>query len=420
MKAKRVSFSASIAAVISICVSLVPMAQAQTFSVIHTFTGAEGGRPMAGLVMDRAGNLYGTNAQGGSGNCGTVFKLSRVGTAWIYQTLHAFDGQPDACNPEARVVIGPDGNLYGTSIAGGTGTCTQQSLGPGCGTVFKLNPPPTICGSASCPWRESVLYSFQAGSDGSNPQSALVFDQLGNLYGTTNTGGNSGCGGSGCGTVFKLSPGQNGWAESILYSFQDLGHGAGTASGVIFDNEGNLYGAAKWSSGFGGREIVYKLVPSVPTWIQSVLHSFTPQGFNQELGGLTFDTVGNLYGTTDWGCGSVFELSPTNGGWNFNTVFNLPGANGCPFGWGPRESLTFDSAGNLLGTTFGGTSSPGFYDYGSVFELTPTGETSLHDFSGRIDGGSPVSNVVLDAIGNMYGTASVGGTGLGVVWKITP
>ena len=433
MRSKWVSLIACIAASVSTCMSLVPTAQAQTFQVIHTFTGGQdGGQPMAGLTMDRAGNLYGTTLRRGNGGCGTVFKFTHEGSAWIYHTLYAFNGQPDACNPEARLVIASDGNLYGTSIGGGTWTCTQRGYGPGCGTVFGLNPPPTICGSVSCPWQESVLYSFQGGSDGSNPESALVFDQQGNLYGTTNTGGGSGCEGSGCGTVFELIPGQDGWPESILYRFQDSGSGAATASGVIFDNDGNLYGAVKWD-GFDGREVVYELVPSGGDWIQSVLYSFTPQGFDVgPVGGLTFDTIGNLYGTTSWGCGSVFELSPSNGGWNFNTIFDFLGGNGCPGGWGPRESLTSDTAGNLLGTTLGGTSSPGHNDYGSVFKLMPSDggwiETSLHDFLGGSDGGFPVSNVVRDASGNLYGTASCsgnadcqnGGGGGGVVWEITP
>lgn len=145
---------------------------------------------------------------------------------------------------------------------------------------------------------------------------------------------------------------------------------------------------------------------------------------------MIFDNIGNLYGTTAWSCGSAFELSPANGGWNFNPIFTFHGTNGCPFGWGPRESLTFDTAGNLLGTTRGGPSDPfGYYDYGSVFELMPSNggwiETSLYVFSGGSDGGFPVSNVVLDPSGNLYGTASCGGNascqgGQGVVWEITP
>ena len=431
MGRKWVSPVACIAARLSVCILLMPMAQSQTFQVIHTFSGGQdGGKPMAGLTMDRAGNLYGTTPFSGNGGCGTIFKLTYEGSAWTYHTLYAFKGQPDACNPEARLVIASDGNLFGTSLSGGTGTCTQQGYGPGCGTVFKLNPPPTICASVSCPWQESVLYSFQAGSDGSYPQAVLVFDQQGNLYGTTNAGGSSGCEG-GCGTVFELSPGQRNWTESILYRFQDLGYGAGIASGVIVDKDGNLYGAAKWG-GADGREVVYELVPSEGGWTQSVLHSFTPHGiYAGPVGGLIFDTTGSLYGTTAWGCGTAFGLAATNGGWNFENVFDFSGANGCPFGWGPRESLTFDTAGNLLGTTTGGPSSPGYYEYGSVFELMPSSGgwigTSLHAFTGGSDGGFPISNVVLDASGNMYGTASCGGNakcqdglgGAGVVWEIT-
>jgi uncharacterized repeat protein (TIGR03803 family) len=395
------------------------MVEAQTFNVIHAFTGgADGGKPMAGLTMDRAGSLYGTTIQDGSGNCGTVFKLTHVGSGWIYHTLYAFNGQPDACNPGARLVIGPDGNLYGTSRVGGTGTCSVQGFSPGCGTVFKLSPPPTICGSISCPWREKVLYSFQGGSDGSSPLSALVFDQQGNLYGTTSAGGNSGCRGSGCGTVFELSPGQDGWAESILYTFQGSTDGAEPASGVIFDHDGNLYGTAEFGGG-GGWGVVYELVPSGDRWIQSVLYTFTEGVTEGPVGGLIFDTIGNLYGTAAWACGSAFELSPSNGGWNFSTIFHFPGSS-CPLGLGPWDSLSFDGAGNLLGTVRVGPDDGN----GFVFKLIPSNggwsETSLHDFSGGSDGAYPVSNVVLDASGDMYGTASAGGTGYGVVWEITP
>ncbi len=138
--------------------------QAQTFTVLHNFTGgADGAYPYAGLTMDQAGNFYGTTANGGNtagdcvfNGCGTVFKLKRAGSGWILSPLYSFSG-PDGNSPQAGVIIGPDGSLYGTTIYGGTANA---------GTVFKLSPPPSACKTALCPWRETVLYSFQGGSDG--------------------------------------------------------------------------------------------------------------------------------------------------------------------------------------------------------------------------------------------------------------
>src|ERR1035438_2492489 len=167
----------------------VPAARAQTLTVLHNFAnGADGGEPSAGLSMDRAGNLYGTASTGGNTSactypnppgCGTVFKLSREGSGWVFTTLYTFSG-PDGARPMARVIIGPDGSLYGTTSSGGTGPCSYGSA-PGCGTVFNLRPPAAACKSALCPWTETVLYSFQGFTDGAEPTFGdLVFDGAGN------------------------------------------------------------------------------------------------------------------------------------------------------------------------------------------------------------------------------------------------
>ena len=211
-------------------------AQAQTYNILHSFSGGgDGGTPSAGLIMDRAGNLYGTAQYGGAGN-GTVFKLSHPGSGWILSTLYAFQGGNDGLGPEARVIFGPDGGLYGTTTSGGF---------QGYGTVFELRPPVTACKSAICPWTETVLYRFQGGSDGIDPAYGdLSFDPMGNLYGTTSGGGLQLCSGNTCGVVFKLARSGGGWTESVLYSFTGGNDGGTPYSGVILDSTGNLYGTA--------------------------------------------------------------------------------------------------------------------------------------------------------------------------------
>jgi uncharacterized repeat protein (TIGR03803 family) len=218
-------------------------AAAQTFTVLHSFSGADGGTPKSGLTMDRAGNLYGTTMVGGNYNpscfantgCGTVFKLSHSGTGWVLSQLYRFNGTSDGATPMARVVLGPDGALYGTTYYFGPNND---------GTVFKLQPPATFCHSVSCPWTETTLIGL-AQSTGDAPLGDLTFDAAGNIYGTTALGGVfENCEGSGCGVVYKLSHSGGTWTEDILYNFTDGADGASPRGGVIFDQAGNLYGTA--------------------------------------------------------------------------------------------------------------------------------------------------------------------------------
>ena len=194
-----------------------------TETVLHSFTGSDGSVPVAGLIADSSGNLYGTTSRGGASGNGVVFKLSPEGTETV---LHSFTGGSDGANPQAGLIADSSGNLYGTTSGGGAS---------GNGVVFKLSPAGT----------ETVLHSFTRGYDGANPQAGLIADSSGNLYGTTSSGGGSGCAGTGCGTVFKVSPGGS---ETVLYSFTGGSDGAGPAAGLIADNSGNLYG----TTAFGG------------------------------------------------------------------------------------------------------------------------------------------------------------------------
>ena len=410
----RRSATAALAMALALTVVATPAAHAQTFTVLHSFTnGQDGANPEAGLTMDKAGNLYGTAFYGGLGP-GTVFKLTYKGSGWTFSPLYSFPAdESDGANPKARVIFGPNGTLYGTALGGN----------PGYGVIFNLKPPVTACKSVFCPWTETVLHNFTRNQfDGIDPGSGdVVFDPAGNLYGTTIQGGSDGLG-----AVYELTPSG---AESVLWSFTGGQQDGSTPwSGVIFDKAGNLYGTTTEGGDpacVGGCGTVYKMTPSGSGWTEKPIYFFTggSDGANP-YGGLIFDQNGNLYGTTISGgingeSGTVFELTPNqDGNWNFNLVYPFNG-NG-----GPDGSLTMDAAGNLYGIT-AKNDCPGCSTYGDVFKLTPSGGgwtyINLHAFQDGNDGGDPYGSVVLDPSGNVYGTASGWGKyGYGTVWKITP
>ena len=401
-------------------------AQAQTFTVLHKFTGGlDGSYPYAGLTMDRDGNLYGTTAFGGYtgsqcgviGGCGTVFKLSHGGSGWIFNSLYQFQDNPDGSGPAGRVVIGPDGNLYGTTFYGGQTDACGGNGEEGCGTVFKLSPPPSLCKGFRCSWLETQLYSF-SGPDGGRPEGEIAFDTAGNLYGTTEAGVH------GWGSVYQLAPAQGAWTHAILYGFDDGLDGAEPIGGVQLDRAGNLYGTTsvggeRQQARFSNWLLRFRVGLSTPF----TTFNWTTAG-TVPMPGVIIDQSGNLYGGTEDGDPDpvVFELSPSNGGWTYKTLsqilftFNIGGVEG---------NLTMDASGNIYGTTYFG----GAHGGGSVFKLTPSASgwtsTDLYSFGGGSDGKYPVSNVVIDAQGNLYGTASNGGSGAcahgcGVVWEITP
>jgi uncharacterized repeat protein (TIGR03803 family) len=393
-------------------------AQAQSFQVLYNFTGAgDGANPYSGVTMDKAGNLYGTAFGGGVAGNGTVYQLKHKGSGWVLNVLYSFTGGSDGYGPSQGVIFGPDGALYGTTSSGGQlgGPCDSV----GCGTVFKLRPGPTACKTALCPWTKTALYAFQGGADGIGPfLGDLVFDPVANIYGTTCCGGSLG----GNGTVFELTPSGSGWTESVLHSFGGSGDGVQPWNGVTLDNGGNLYGTTT-NGGSSNAGMVFQLVRSMG-WTEKSPYSFADgNDGGYPLSGLIFDQEGNLYGaTTDGGTGgggTVFVLTPSGGSWTYSVLSNLAGT---PGGCGPEGNLVMDQAGSLYGTTM----CDGAYGFGSVFKLTPTSQppwtyTSLHDFTGGNDGGYPLGvNVILDTNGNLYGTSSGGGTsGQGVVWEIT-
>lgn len=393
-------------------------AHAQTFTVIHDFSGTDGYSPYATLTLDTAGNLYGTTAASLTGE-GTAFSLKPSHGGWVLNTLVAFSGGDDGGYPYGGVVFSPSGALYGTTTYGGL---------LGYGVVYSLRPPNTVCKSVICGWTETVVHSF-SGSDGNGPYlENLVFDHSGNLYGTTSNGGVSNHG-----VVFQMTRSGGTWNEIVLHSFLGGNDGSFPASGVIVDAAGNLYGTTGQGGGSGcggtGCGTVYQLSPSGSGWKETILYSF--QGGNDgqnPYGGVILDPSGNLYGTTSdggsGGSGTVFELSPASGNWTFALLYSLSG--GCCAG--SLGNLAMDGAGNLYGTAY----STGDGLSGSVFKLkrSDSGWTyiTLHNFGYRgPDGDLPVGGPTVDANGNVYGTTSDGGTHscgfevtCGVVWEITP
>ncbi len=398
-----------------VCVHPRPAA-AQTFNVIHTFLGPEGATPTTGLTMDTAGNFYGATAQGGINGQGVVFKLYVHGSAWLYSPLYKFTAGADGYTPEGRVVFGPDGPLYGTVYEGGAEDF---------GVVYKLQPSPTPPHSTLTLWNEKTLYTFRGGSDGAFPISDLVFRGNGLLYGVTSLGGQGTCTQYGCGTVYKLTEANGAWNETIVYSFAG-GSDGGLPDGIVFDSAGNIFGTTDSGGDGGNHGTVFQMTPSGAGWTESIIHRFQPStdGVSPSAAPI-LDNAGNLYGSTfcsgPGGGGTVFELTPSNGNWVFNVIHSFTAS--CTTG--PRAALTMDAAGNLYGTTYGG----GAFGQGSVFKLTPGSGTwtftSLHDFTGGSDGSEPEGKLLVDANGNIYGTASAGGTGCsavgcGVIFQITP
>jgi uncharacterized repeat protein (TIGR03803 family) len=357
----------------------------------------------------------------------TLILTTAAGAASKYKTLYEFKNGKDGGTLVAPVIFDQAGNLYGTAAAGGITNC----YGSGCGVVFKLTP------NSDGSWTESVLYSFTGGNDGGYPSGPLIFDQAGNLYGMTYWGG-----ANHYGVVFELKPNTDGsWTESVPYSFCSLANcsdGRQPYAGLIFDNAGNLYGTTMSGGGPYDDGTAFKLTPSSDgSWKESVLHSFANGVDGQYPGNLTFDALGNLYGTTWFGGrkdrGVVFQLTPnTDGSWKANVLHNFTGGKdgGLPRG----SSLIFDQAGNLYGTTSQGDGSgcDEGYGCGVVFKLTPTADGSwkekvLHRFSGSKGGAVPRGGLILDPVGNLYGTTSEGGnlsycyaTGCGVVFKLAP
>jgi uncharacterized repeat protein (TIGR03803 family) len=406
-------------------------------SVLYAFNGLEdGGRAESDLVGDGTGALYGTTYLGGDQGpfcaslCGVVYKLMPPApgqTKWKESVIHTFtNANGDGANPSAGLITDEHGALYGTTQIGGADESGCFTLG--CGTVFKLTPP----GRGRSGWTETVLHTFTGvNGDGYAPVASLLLDRRGALYGTTPFDLSGGCGGLGCGNVFKLTPpapGQHAWTESILYAFTGGADGGQTFSGVIADERGNLYGTASGGTAIGlSAGVVFKL--TAPTsgrtaWTQTVLHSFggAPDGnmpsnvglvgFGNALYGMTI--AGGFGCSIYGGCGLVFGLTPPTHGqgpWIESVLHSFSGGDGAnPFG----RLLVYRGA--LYGTTENGGQVAGSpFGPGTIFKLAPPASVTsgwtfslLHAFGGTPDGSSSVAGLTADH-GALYGTTQLGG-----------
>jgi hypothetical protein len=399
---------------------------------IYRFQGGNDGQnPYAGLVSDKAGNLYGTTLYGGGGSdcgqkgCGTVYELTRRNQRWEETVVYSFKNGTDGSLPTAPLVFDKLGNLYGIALNGGPSLY---------GTIFELTPPAQQGGA----WTETTLYSFTEFTtliyEGfSSP--GLILDSAGNLYGETPGLASN----SDNGRVFQLAPPatQGGsWTYSVLYSFKgSLNHdGQQPEGGLRIDKSGNLYGATEFggissicaTGNTPGCGTVFELKHPAKqggTWTEKILYVFTGQNDGgQPVGGVRFAPNGGLYGTTfergSQNLGVVFQLTaPKQGGeWQETVLYTFLSSDGGH----PNSGLVFDKSGTLYGTTFSSLQSK---TGGSVFQLTPPqkqGEPWDEGTLWGFNGGGSTSGVILNNAQNaLYGTLTRNGIGnMGIVYTV--
>jgi uncharacterized repeat protein (TIGR03803 family) len=406
---------------------LIPSDGKVSETILTRFPITDGAAPETGLIADSAGNFYGTTAIGGAYNYGTVFELTRSsGGVWTEQVLYSFKHGLDFNQGAfpSSLILDSHGNLFGETAYDGQA---------GRGTVFELSP------AGGDNWSAKELYAFTGGADGGQPYGGLALDSEGNLYGTTEYGGkSSACGVLECGTVFKLTQSSGNWTESVLYNFAGgANDGANPMAGLIFDQNGNLYGTTRYGVDLTtctkGCGVVFELSPASGSWTEHLLYAFTNSNHDgrEPEANLIFDSSGNLYGTTSGGgtnhetcCGTAFELSLGTGNtWSEKVLLYFPPNKSQ--GAYPSGPMAFDGSGNLYGVTpLGGQNQAG-----TVYELSPASggiwnETVLYSFTTTANerGGAayPVGGVILDSSGNLYGTAGDGQSGFGTIFEITP
>jgi uncharacterized repeat protein (TIGR03803 family) len=407
---------------------------AQHETVLYSFKGGtDGNGPSGGnLIFDNAGDLVGATSSGGTGSscyygCGTIFRVTRNKTGWVESVIYNFTGgTTDGSSPNGDLAIDARGTLYGTTSSGGA---------YGYGVVFELK-------RSALGYSETVLHDFASGTDGAWPYAGLVIDSRHNLYGTTSSGGG---GTNDGGIVFELSPSGGGWIYSVLHVFGNGTDGATSYDRLTMDSAGNLFG----TTAFGGSGAsscpfsygcgtAFELTHGANNvWKEGVIYSFVGNigalDAAQPRGSLAFDATGNLYGTS-WdggscieGCGTVFEISPSASGWTDKVLFSFLGSS---TGLIPNAGVAIDGSGNLYGTTvFGGGKGRCLYGQenfycGTLYKLSLTNgawtESFPHIFVSR-DGAEPWGGLILDKVGNLYGTTTFGGAyGFGIVYRLTP
>jgi uncharacterized repeat protein (TIGR03803 family) len=385
------------------------VANASATTIIYSFQGgADGFYADTDLALDPAGNLYGTTVQGGDFGSGTVWRLHPNGDgSWTHTVLYSFTGGTDGAEPYKGVTLDGAGNLYGTAVTGGGGACEG-----GCGVAYRL-------ANAGGTWTETVIHPFTGGDDGSGPGARLTLDDNGTVYGMAPTGGTFGAG-----TIYEMKPGKRGYTFKVIHPFTGGADGAGGSAGALVLHGGNLYGAAT-SGGSDGEGTVYALTRKPNGgWAFHLLYAFQDQpdgGF--PYGGLTFDALGNIYGTTYYAgandVGAVYELSPHKAGWNERLLYSFRGYDGAS----PIGNVSFDGAGNIYGTASSGGSPAGF---GVIFKLVPGAhrtwkERVAHAFAGAPDGALPYNGMVSDGQGHFFGATTHGGASdNGAIYRFTP
>ena len=364
---KSMRFVAAALVVSALC--SIALARAESLhphqTILYSFqNGDDGAQPLASLIIDKDSSLFGTTAGMGGDPCqvpcGTVFELSPPKSAsarWNFSVLYDFTGGADGGIPHGNVIFGPDGNLYGTGVRG-------RDIGLG-GVVFRLKRPSITGGK----WTYEVLYRFRGGADANAPQGGLIFDKVGNLFGTSALGGFFGNG-----AVFEVSPParhSGNWTESVIYSFGSGSDGFFPLAGLASDSTGDLFGTTEYGGTFN-------------SYCQS-------------------------------GCGTVFELSPArHNAWNYTVVQRFDGKTD---GANPRDPLIFDSSGDIYGTTLEGQGNQNGGYGGSAFELTPPAakgqnwtENVLYLFPEYLfDAGYSSAGLIFDGAGNLFGTSQSGG-----------
>jgi len=372
------SIMLALAAVLVWAVITTQSAEAQIFTSLHSFGGTDGKYTTAGLAQAVNGNFYGITYEGGVNGDGTVFKITPGGTL---TTLHSFDST-DGANPSAGLVLATNGDLYGTTYKGGANQY---------GTVFKITPSGTL----------TTLHSFD-NTDGANPIGTLIQAADGNFYGITYQGG-----ANSQGTVFKMTPSGTLTTIYSLCSIAGCMDGYAANAGLIQATDGNLYGTTN-GGGINGGGTVFKITlgGTLTTLYNFCALSDCTDGYDP-IGGVVQAANGNFYGTTFGGgvnsLGTVFKMSP---GGTLTTLYNFCSTSGCTDGYSPYSELVQATNGNLYGTTYEGGASG---NYGTVFEITPSGTlTTLHSFDGT-DGANPIPGLVQATNGTFYGTTYEGG-----------
>ena len=410
MESRQAFYSASKSFIVLASLALLATAAwaASTTKLIYSFAGnADGAYTDTELVMDSAGNLYGTSVQGGKSGGGTVFQITPSGA---HTVLYNFTGGADGGEPYKGVTLDAHGNLFGTAVTGGGGSCEG-----GCGVVFMLS-------NSGGSWNFSVIHTFTGGADGSGPGSPVSIDKNGNVYGTTPTGG-----ANGMGVVYKLmSNATGGWTLHVIHTFTGgVDGGGGSAGRLLIDAGGNLYGVCTvgGANGFG---TVYKMFSIQGQWQLTTLYAFKDQPDGAlPYGGVVFDKFGNLYGTTYYAgandLGSVYKLTRNNGTWTESVLYSFKGGTD---GASPISSLVADAAGNFYGTTSDGGAAT--CSCGVIFKMTrgTTGkwtESVVYRFPGTPNPGFAYNGMIGDSAGNFYGATVHGGSGNdGAIYKFTP